>query len=248
MNSEYILQLKNINFKAGSNHILKGINLNIKRYAIHGLLGQNGTGKSTLGYLIMGMSGYTSFSGEIIYNNENINKLTLSQRAKKGISISLQIPPDFEGISIREYLNIGRKNKELSIQESLKMVGLNPDTYLNRLVDSNLSGGERKRIELASILMVQPEFAILDEPDSGIDFLSINDIIKYIKYLNSLKTTILLITHREEITTIASETSLICNGIILKTGDPEEINKYFLNKCEECNHKNQPDLQEKTNE
>ncbi len=241
MKNNIILELKNIFFTVNNNSILKGINLTIEKNHIHGLLGQNGTGKSTLGALIMGLNGYTNHTGDIVFKEKNINDLSISDRAKTGISIALQIPPAFEGISVREYLNIGRKNKELSIDRALKMVGLDPQIYLNRTVDDNLSGGERKRIELASLLMVKPDFAILDEPDSGIDFLSINDIIKYIKFLNSSGVTILLITHREEIAEIADRTSLICNGIILKTGDPQSINKYFMRKCAGCNHKNNPD-------
>ncbi len=241
MSNDIILELKDIFFTVEHSIILKGINLKVKRNHIHGLLGQNGTGKSTLGSLIMGINNYRNHKGDIIFNGKRINDFSLSERAKEGISIALQIPPAFEGITVREYLNIGRRNKEMSIDEALRLVGLTPAQYLNRTVDENLSGGERKRIELASLLMVKPDFAILDEPDSGIDFLSISDIIKYIRHLHQSGSTILLITHREEIAAIADETSLICSGIILKTGKPETITKYFMKKCEECNHTNNPD-------
>lgn len=243
-----LLEIKNLKFKINNKEILKDINLKIREKETHSLLGVNGTGKSTIGNIIMGLSNYRNIEGEIIYKNEKINKLSIFERAKKGITLASQIPPSFEGITVREYLNIGRKNKEISIQDALVMVGLDPDLCLNRVVDENLSGGERKRIELASILMLTPEFVILDEPDSGIDFLSIQDIINYIHFLNKNGSTILLITHREEISHIADRTSLICNGIILTTGKPMKVSQYFKTHCENCMHKNKPVLQELKNE
>ncbi|RME66927.1 MAG: ATP-binding cassette domain-containing protein, partial [Nitrospirae bacterium] len=117
----------------------------------------------------------------------------------------------------------------------LEMVGLQPELYLNRMVDKSLSGGERKRIELASILALRPRLAILDEPDSGIDMLSINDIIKVINLFKEQGSSVLLITHREEIARMADRASQLCGGRIVCSGEPEKVADYFKSRrCLVC--------------
>lgn len=244
MKKETLLEVNHLNFSINGKQILKNINLQIYKNEIHSLLGVNGTGKSTFGYLIIGLTQYLSYQGEILYKKQDIKKMSVTERARLGLALAFQAPISFEGISVREYLKIGRKNNELAIEEALKIIGLNPDQYLHRTVDDSLSGGERKRIELASMLMLKPDFVILDEPDSGIDFISIQDIINYIHFLNKSGSTILLITHREEISHIADRSSLICNGTVWKTDKPIEISTYFKKRCDNCEHANQPDIKE----
>jgi len=108
-------------------------------------------------------------------------------------------------------------------------------------VDTTLSGGERKRIELAAVLMMQPCLAILDEPDSGIDALSIDYIKQVIRMLVNKDSSVLLITHQEEVAAMADRASSLCGGKILKTGSPEEVTRFFRNHCQECPHVNQPE-------
>jgi Fe-S cluster assembly ATP-binding protein len=136
---------------------------------------------------------------------------------------------------VKDYLSIGTKteNDDL-IKEALEFVLLKPEEYLNREVDKTLSGGERKRIELASVFAMRPKLAILDEPDSGIDILALDHIINLIKELKKKGTTVLLITHREEVSSIADKTSLLCTGTIVKEGDTEEVGTYFKEKCIPC--------------
>jgi Fe-S cluster assembly ATP-binding protein len=200
---------------------------------IHALLGTNGTGKSTLAYLIMGCEAYRPSSGEIRFEGRIINDLKIHGRAAIGITMAWQEPVRFEGISVRDYLTLINKGTDPS--QYLDMVGLSPELYLERMVDKCLSGGERKRIELASILALQPKLAILDEPDSGIDMLSTQDIINVITLFKQHGSSVLLITHREEIALIADRASQICRGGIVYSGSPREVAEYYKSrKCLVC--------------
>ncbi len=148
--------------------------MSIHEGEIHDLIGTNGTGKSTLARLIMGSEGYTLSSGQINFAGQDIGEWPMYKRAQLGISMVWQEPARFEGISVRDYLNLGRSHSDLP--DCLSQVGLDPCEYLDRLLDKTISGGERKRIELASMLALRPRFCILDEPVSGIDLVSVRDI------------------------------------------------------------------------
>ena len=215
-----LLELKDITYEVKGKAILSGLSLSIASGEIHALLGTNGTGKSTLAYLIMGCEGYKPTSGEIVFEGKVINDLKIHERAKLGITMAWQEPVRFEGISVRDYLTLN--NKDIDPAHYLEMVGLHPELYLHRMVDKSLSGGERKRIELASILALHPKLAILDEPDSGIDMLSTQDIVNVINAFKEHGSSVLLITHREEIVIIADKASQICNGKIVCSGNPDK--------------------------
>ena len=134
---------------------------------------------------------------------------------------------------MRDYLKLGAVAEEP--ESALHLVGLEPSRYLDRMVDRSLSGGERKRIELASVLALRPKLAILDEPDSGIDMLSTDDIIRVLDRLRSGGSAVLLITHRDEIAAAADRASQICGGRIVSTGRPDEIAAAFKSrKCISC--------------
>lgn len=229
-----LLEISGITFRAGDKLILDGFSLSIESGEVHALLGTNGTGKSTLAYLIMGCEGYRPTSGEIIFDGRVINELPIHERAKLGITMAWQEPVRFEGITVKNYLVI--KNKNIDPSFYLEMVGLHPELYLHRMVDKSLSGGERKRIELASVLALNPKLAILDEPDSGIDMLSTQDIINVINAFKKNGSSVLLITHREEIALIADSASQICGGKIVFSGKPEDVAEYYKSrKCLICN-------------
>jgi len=223
-----MLKLNNVYFKINNKIILDGLNLHIKSNEIHSLLGVNGTGKSTLAYLLMGANGYKPQSGDIILYGKKINTLSITKRANLGITLQWQHPASFEGITVRDYLKL--KNKSLKItdlKQSLNCVGLKPEIYLNRFVDSTLSGGERKRIELASLILLPQKLVILDEPDSGIDAISINIIIKVIQKFKENGKSVLLITHRKEIAEISDRISLVNKGKVIMTDIPSKVNTYF---------------------
>lgn len=237
-----MLEVTNLTLQKNDRPILKEIHLTFHQGEIHSLLGRNGTGKSTMAYAIMGLPEYRLTSGKIEWNGKDITKKSVSERAKSGITLAWQEPARFEGLTVREYLGISKRanSNNLSIEECLQRVGLDPAGYLDRQVDETLSGGERKRIELAAVLAMQPKLAILDEPDSGIDALSIDFIKQVIRTLVQHGSTILLITHQEEVAEMADRTSVLCGGQLLKTGSPEEIARFFRNHCQPCSHVNEP--------
>lgn len=229
----WMLELKNLSFRAGDRRILDGCSLGVGQQEIHALLGTNGVGKSTLAYLIMGCEGYRPDSGDILFAGKVINELGISDRARLGITMTWQEPVRFEGISVRDYVSL--RNPSCDAGSYLRLVGLDPDRYLCRMVDRCLSGGERKRIELASALALHPRFVVLDEPDSGIDMLSFNDIVLVIRQFRDNGASVLLITHRPELALMADRASQLCGGRIVVTGTPQDVTDFFLAKnCAVC--------------
>jgi Fe-S cluster assembly ATP-binding protein len=233
-----MLEVKCLKLTLNGKPIINGLNLEVKEAKIHGILGMNGAGKTTLANLIMGIS-YPD-EGSIIFEERDVTRCTISERAKMGLTLAWQEPARFEGLSIREYL---RLNKNLSLSEVenyLWTVGLPPGEYLDRAVDANLSGGERKRVELASVLAMKPKVAILDEPDSGIDVVSLPHIMNGITEMSKQGSAVLLITHSEEAVGVAEEVSVICAGKIINSGPPKEMCRWFKNNCQTCNHIGKP--------
>ncbi len=230
-----ILHIEKISLNLEGRQILSDLSLSVRAGTIHSILGSNAAGKSSLAYLIMGCCDYIAQSGKIYFMGENIANLPISKRAKMGLTLAWQEPARFEGLTVRDYIAVGMKEKEDSlIEKALHHVLLEPKDYLDREVDKTLSGGERKRIELAAVFAMRPKLAILDEPDSGIDILALDNIINMIKELKKQGTTVVLITHREEVSEIADITSLMCSGYIIKEGKPKEMGKYFKEKCIPC--------------
>jgi Fe-S cluster assembly ATP-binding protein len=225
-----VLEISALTFETEGKKILDSFSITIEPSEVHALLGTNGTGKSTLAYLIMGCEGYRPSSGEIIFDGKVVNDLKIHERAKLGITMAWQEPVRFEGISVKDYITL--KSKDADPSRYIEMVGLHPELYLHRMVDRSLSGGERKRIELASILALNPKFAILDEPDSGIDMLSTQDIINVINAFKKNGSAVLLITHREEIALIADRASQLCGGKIVCSGSPGKVAEFY--KSRQC--------------
>jgi Fe-S cluster assembly ATP-binding protein len=231
-----MLNIKGITLIRDGKEILHEIDLLVGEGNIHCIVGPNGSGKSSLAYTIMGCSGYLPSSGTIEFNGQDVTYASLSQRAKAGITLAWQEPARFEGLSVRDYLSICQKGKDDNdkIKRTLALVNLNPKQYLDREAGESLSGGERKRVELASIMMVQPKLAILDEPDSGIDVISIKDVINLIQMLKSEGASVLVITHRPEIVDIGDSASLICEGKIVLSGSTSQVSDYYQKRCGPC--------------
>ena len=236
-----MLVVENLQLKLNGNSIINGLDLQVGNAEIHGILGENGTGKTTIANLIMGTNSYRPTGGRIIFEGEDISKLSVSQRAKRGITLAWQEPARVEGLTVRDYLRLSAKNGQADrIERYLLMVGMEPKQYMDRDIDATLSGGERKRIEMASVLAMRPRLAILDEPDSGIDIVALPLLLNGIIEMNKQGSSVLLITHSEKMAEIAQRVSILCAGKIIRTGTPLESSQWFKNNCLTCPHINEP--------
>jgi Fe-S cluster assembly ATP-binding protein len=237
---EYILELQNIFFKTETKKIINGLSLKFKKNQIYAIIGPNGAGKSTIASIIMGLSSYKKISGQILFQGKDITKLDVYERARLGITLGWQEPARYEGLKVIDFLKASSSNKEATYQDIenlLEIVGLDPSEYMNRCVDKTLSGGERKRIEMASILAMKPKIAIFDEPDSGIDIEALEMIFNSLKILKDNGSTVILITHSPKVLDQANEAYLICSGKVRDFGDKNFIMQYFEKKCISCPHK-----------
>jgi Fe-S cluster assembly ATP-binding protein len=207
--------------------LLDNISLEVGNNEIHCLLGKNGSGKTTLAYSLMGLERYRQTGGEIIFEGEDISKKKTYERARSGITIAFQEPARFEGLRVKDFLRIsvggGKSSEEELLSEQqmirvLNLVGLDKN-FLQRNLDEHLSGGERKRIELASVIMLRPRLMILDEPDASLDIIVYNELYDLmLKIRKEIGCSILLITHREEAGLIADQATLIEKGRVIITG------------------------------
>jgi Fe-S cluster assembly ATP-binding protein len=236
-----MLEVRNLCLSLNGKPIINDLSLHVNKGEIHGVLGKNGTGKTTLAYLIMGVNNYIPSAGRMIFEGQDIADLSVSERAKKGISLAWQEPARIEGLSVRDYLMLSGNARGIKqVGDYLSVVGLEPASYLDRDIDNTLSGGERKRIELASVMAMQPKLAVLDEPDSGIDIVSLPFILNCIVEMNKRGSSVLLITHSEKVVETAHRVSVLCAGRILKTGEPGEMSLWFKENCQPCAHVNEP--------
>jgi len=236
-----MLRIENLQLKLNGKAIIEDFNLQVSQGEIHGILGENGTGKTTIAYLVMGVSGYRPTAGRVVFDGQDIADLSVSQRAKLGITLAWQEPARVEGLSVGDYLRLSGGGFSLEhVKRHLLMVGLEPARYLDRYIDGTLSGGERKRIELAAVFAMHPRLAILDEPDSGIDIVALPLILDGIIEMNRRGSSVLLITHSEKVTEVAQRVSILCAGKIIKTGTPSETSRWFRDNCQTCGHINEP--------
>jgi len=237
-----ILEIKNLNLNINGKQILSDVNIDVWKGHVHAIVGPNGAGKSTLASVIMGLEGYRNITGEIYFKGKKINDMTIDERARMGISFGWQEPARYEGLTIKEFILSSLKEKDDKIANKvLKKVGLEPNDYLNRAVDTTLSGGERKKIELASILAMDPDLILLDEPDSGIDIGTLEKMFEVIKQLKKKGATVIFITHSLAVLRQSEHAFLMCHGEIIQKAVSKKIIPYFEEKCIPCPHKNNPD-------
>lgn len=233
MNDAPLLELRHIALRLDSRQVLCDAELALNPGEIHALLGANGSGKTSLACLIMGCGGYRAEKGELLFAGKSIADLPIHERARLGISLAWQEPARFEGLTVTEYLSLGHPGR--SADECLERVGLAPDDYRARMVDRTLSGGERKRVELAALLALGPKLAILDEPTAGVDMLSLDEIIRVVESFRAIGSTVLLITHQEELAEHADRASQLCGGRIVFSGAPAEVVAHYKARvCVNC--------------
>ncbi len=223
-----MLEIKNLTFgvddEKGSKEIIKGLDLTIDDGKFVVITGPNGGGKSTLAKLIMGIEKPTS--GSIIFDGEDVTELSITERAKRGISFAFQQPVRFKGIQVLDLLRLasGTNLSAADACEYLSKVGLCAKDYINREVNASLSGGELKRIEIATVLARGTKMSIFDGPEAGIDLWSFQDLIEVFEGIReSIQGTVLIISHQERILNIADEIVVLRDGKVAEQGPKEVI-------------------------
>ncbi len=231
---EKMLELKNISFSVEENgktkDILKDISLTIDEKKFVAITGPNGGGKSTLAKIIAGIEKPTA--GQIIFNGTDITQMSITDRAKMGISYAFQQPVRFKGIKVKDLIKLaaGEGVSVAGACDYLSEVGLCARDYINRDVDASLSGGELKRIEIATIIARNTELSVFDEPEAGIDLWSFKNLIKVFEKMHKEnEKSIIIISHQERILNIADEIIVVAEGQLKSQGTKDEILPQVLN-------------------
>ena len=234
-----MLEVKNLTFQVQENGVERSIVENISFDVADGemlvITGPNGGGKSTLAKVLMGIE--KASAGQIILDGEDISNYDINHRADAGIGYAFQQPPRFKGMTVMKLLSLSA-GKELKREECCKLlstVGLCANEYIEREVDGTLSGGEMKRLEIATVLAKSHKLCIFDEPEAGIDLWSFNSLIKvFEKMRDEINGTILIISHQERILDIADKIIVIADGQVRKTGTKAEVLPELLNTAQTC--------------
>lgn len=199
-----LLEIVDLHVNVEDKEILKGVNLTINAGEIHAIMGRNGSGKSTLSYALMGHPRYKVTSGKMLYKGQEISEMSPDQRAKLGLALAFQYPVSIPGVSVSNFLrktvnavrgrDIPVKEFRLELKALMAKLGVK-DEFLSRYVNDGFSGGEKKRLEILQLSMLNPSLAILDETDSGLDIDALKTVSEGVNALSKADTAILLITH-----------------------------------------------------
>ena len=222
-----MLELQNVSFKVSldgtEKEILKDVNLKIEDKFV-AITGPNGGGKSTLAKVIAGI--YQPTSGKILFDGVDITNMSITERAKLGVSFAFQQPVKFKGLTVRDLITLA-SGKEISVSEAcgyLSEVGLCAREYIDRELNSSLSGGELKRIEIAMIMARETKLSVFDEPEAGIDLWSFNNLISVFEKMNEkINGSILIISHQEKILDIADKIVVVAGGQVVNYGKKEDV-------------------------
>jgi Fe-S cluster assembly ATP-binding protein len=242
-----MLQIEDLHVKVGDKEVLHDINLHIEEGETHVLLGPNGSGKTTLLMTIMGFANYSITRGKILFKGEDVTTMKAHERAQRGIGMLFQRPPTISGLKLGKMLKAISRNKDENIQELARSVHM--DKFLERDINKGFSGGEIKRSEVLQLMIQNPDFVMLDEPESGVDLENISligaavgSLLEKDKHLIKRKKSGLVITHTGFILDYldADKGHVMCDGEIKCHGNPREIlkdiKKRGYKECLECRH------------
>lgn len=236
-----MLELRNLSYSVTENGISKDIikNISLKiEDAFTAITGPNGGGKSTLARLIAGIIKPTS--GSIIFDGQDITDMSITDRAKAGISYAFQQPVRFKGLTVKELIMLASGDKKMNVSgvcEYLSAVGLCAREYVNREVNASLSGGELKRIEIAMIMARGTKLSVFDEPEAGIDLWSFNNLIKVFEQMHEETSgSIIIISHQERILNIADRIIVVADGQVKKSGTRDEVLDELLTSGGGCKY------------
>ncbi len=229
-----MLEIKDVSFNRNGKDILKDINLSIDTNKFVVITGPNGSGKSTLAKIIMGIE--KPDSGSIFFEGKDVTNLSINERANLGIGFAFQQPVRFKGITVYDLIKLsaGEQTTKIDACEVLSKVGLCAKEYISREINSSLSGGELKRIEIASVAVRNCKLTIFDEPEAGIDLWSFKNLIQIFEEMQQrVKGTTLIISHQERILDIVDDIIIMQDGRIKEIGPKDEMLKQVLNpnKC-----------------
>lgn len=233
-----MLELKNISFavpeenaKSGTKEILCDVSFKIESGKFVAITGPNGGGKSTLAKIIAGIE--KPISGQILFDGKDITDYSITERAMAGMGFAFQQPVRFKGLTVKDLIRLatGKKITTAGACQYLSEVGLCAKDYIDREVNASLSGGELKRIEIATIMAKKSRLSIFDEPEAGIDLWSFGNLIQVFEKLHEeIQGSILIISHQERILNIADQIIVVANGKVVKNGLREDILPELLNK------------------
>ena len=237
MSDKKLLEVKNLHVDVEDKQILHGVNLEIGKGETHVLMGPNGTGKSTLGYALMGNPRYTVREGEIWFDGKNITEEAVNERAKAGIFLSFQNPLEVPGVTLSSFIRNALEQKtgkriklwdfKKDLEKTMAILQMDP-SYAERDLNVGFSGGEKKKAEILQLLMLKPSLAILDETDSGLDVDAVRTVSAGIEeYQKNCKGSLLIITHSTKIleSLTVDYTHVMVEGKIIETGDASLVDK-----------------------
>ena len=234
MKNKELLKIEGLHVSVGEKEILHGVNLSVGADETHVLMGPNGTGKSTLGYAITGNPMYTVNSGRIIFDGRDITEMPVNERARAGIFLSFQNPPEIPGVTLSAFIRGAleeRGNKlrlwdfKKKLSETMKLLNMD-ESYAERDLNVGFSGGEKKKAEILQMLMLEPRLAILDETDSGLDVDAVRTVSEGVRlYRDRVGGSLLIITHSTRIleALTVDRTHVMEGGIIVRTGGAELV-------------------------
>ena len=236
MTQPAMLQIEGLKATVEDKPILKGIDLVVQQGETHALMGPNGSGKSTLANVLMGRPGYTLTAGRVLFKGEDIAKLTADQRAQRGLFLAMQYPVEIPGVSVVNFLRTAYKSvkgEEINalefrkhMKEKMKLIGVE-DEMVQRYVNQGFSGGEKKKNEILQLAVLEPEIAVLDETDSGLDIDALKIVARGVNALVGPETGAVVITHYQRILNYVTPdfVHVFVDGRIVAEGGPELAHK-----------------------